>query len=139
MRRIILAVVSVLGCAPASSALAGGCYFFNGRAFCDPGCEITNQWWDGNGQEWIRYSCTPSPPDLMVLIVVGAVAVVIALLINSSTSSPPFEDDTAALDAEIAKTKELADKLEAASREADAHLAAFRADGGHYDGDPGHG
>lgn len=86
-----------------------------------------------------RYEQATGPPDPAATVAFLAVLGVIALGLIAVFSSSPSTDDIDAIDADIAKTAELAAKLEAAAREADAHLAAFRKEGGHFDGDSGHG
>ena len=117
--------IAALCTLPASSAMAASCFFSGGHAYCDAGCRITRRWWDAHGREWINYSCASwPPPDPMPFIALLVVAVVVfVLFLGSIMSSTPTEDE-AAIDAEIAKTKEITDKLDAAAREADAHIAA---------------
>lgn len=135
MRRATFLCIFALAILTPSLAEAGSCYFANGTIYCDEGCRVTDRWWDAGGRPWMNYSCLhPASPQAAVGLALVFALIVLAV-IAAVNSSKPIEDETAAINDEIAKTKDLADKLEAAAREADAHLAAFRVDGGRLEGD----
>lgn len=126
MRRLGIGLFAVFSALPPSSALAASCYSHNGYWYCDPGCSITRTWWDARGQEWINYSCMPSPfgthsqdPVFVLAIVSLAVLIFIAAVAENSQASPTSADS---VDPDTAATHDIAAQLEAAARAADEHI-----------------
>jgi hypothetical protein len=104
------------------SPAAADCYWVGREIWCTPGCRVTDQWWDGY-QEWMRYSCAPSPEVMLAIAFVVIVVIAIIGSIASSSAAPTdLQEKTREADAQAAEAARITERLKAAAREADKFL-----------------
>ncbi len=131
MRRLLGSIAALI--AVTTPVAANQCYWVGNVPYCDPGCHISQRWWDGSG-EWMEWSCGP-PPEVVLLATTAAVVILIAIIAGISNAHNSHQSYTAATqqtDRDTAANKQIAQEIEDTMRMADAHIAAMIAK---YEGD----
>lgn len=131
MRRLLFPALVTLAILTPSSADAGCLWTPENSIQCTSNCWVTEQWVDGNGRPWMKWSCSGRGLEpIEGLAIIGVIIFVIAGACGafSSTATDPLKEENkriAEVQADTAKTNELTAKLHAAAEEADAHVRSL--------------